>query len=137
MTLWLALHGLDGPTHTRARATLIQTRETLRAFLADQLETDARESVNAILRRGAERPVFAGKALVTEIEGSPGWRAPWRAARDLIALHAEYPGRIRSCANPDCPLYFLDTSRPGTRRWCSMSVCGNRDKTRRHYQRHH
>jgi predicted RNA-binding Zn ribbon-like protein len=36
--------------------------------------------------------------------------------------------RIRKCANPNCILYFRDTSRTGVRRWCSMASCGNRHK---------
>jgi predicted RNA-binding Zn ribbon-like protein len=36
--------------------------------------------------------------------------------------------RLRKCGNPDCVLHFLDTSKKGTRRWCSMQLCGNRHK---------
>ena len=38
--------------------------------------------------------------------------------------------RLRSC--PRCGWLFLDTSRGGRRRWCSMRVCGNREKVSRH-----
>jgi predicted RNA-binding Zn ribbon-like protein len=34
--------------------------------------------------------------------------------------------RIRQC--DACVLHFLDTSKKGTRRWCSMDICGNRAK---------
>jgi predicted RNA-binding Zn ribbon-like protein len=34
--------------------------------------------------------------------------------------------RLRKCAN--CVLHFHDTSKKGTRRWCSMQLCGNRLK---------
>lgn len=34
--------------------------------------------------------------------------------------------RVRKCAQ--CVLHFLDTSKKGTRRWCSMQLCGNRQK---------
>lgn len=34
--------------------------------------------------------------------------------------------RVRKCAH--CVLHFLDTSKKGTRRWCSMNLCGNREK---------
>ena len=34
--------------------------------------------------------------------------------------------RVRKCAN--CVLHFHDTSKKGTRRWCSMRFCGNRIK---------
>jgi predicted RNA-binding Zn ribbon-like protein len=47
-------------------------------------------------------------------------------ARDAIDLvsSAQLP-RVRNCANPECGALFLDSSRPGTRRWCSMNRCGN------------
>jgi predicted RNA-binding Zn ribbon-like protein len=34
--------------------------------------------------------------------------------------------RVRKCDN--CVLHFQDTSKKGTRRWCSMRFCGNRLK---------
>ena len=43
--------------------------------------------------------------------------------------------RIRACAAEDCGWLFLDTSRSGRRRWCSMRSCGNRAKARRFYAR--
>jgi predicted RNA-binding Zn ribbon-like protein len=50
-------------------------------------------------------------------------------ARDAIDLFTgPFAGRIRECAAGDCYLIFVDTSRPGKRRWCSMERCGNRHK---------
>lgn len=43
--------------------------------------------------------------------------------------------RVRECANAKCLWLFLDESKNGTRRWCSMSACGNRAKAHRHYAR--
>lgn len=34
--------------------------------------------------------------------------------------------RVRQCSS--CQLHFHDTSKKGTRRWCSMNICGNRSK---------
>lgn len=52
-------------------------------------------------------------------------------ARDGVRLLTdEPPERVRRCAAADCDLVFLDTSRPGQRRWCSMARCGNRAKVR-------
>ncbi|MBM3554222.1 MAG: hypothetical protein FJX47_01535 [Alphaproteobacteria bacterium] len=45
-------------------------------------------------------------------------------------------GRLRHCANDACLWLFLDDSKSGTRRWCSMAACGNRAKAHRHYFRH-
>ncbi len=42
---------------------------------------------------------------------------------------------VRQCAADDCAWLFLDESRNRSRRWCDMTVCGNRQKARRHYQR--
>jgi predicted RNA-binding Zn ribbon-like protein len=34
--------------------------------------------------------------------------------------------RLRQCRG--CVLHFYDTSKKGTRQWCSMKICGNRSK---------
>jgi predicted RNA-binding Zn ribbon-like protein len=39
--------------------------------------------------------------------------------------------RVGEC--PSCHWLFLDTSRGGRRRWCSMAVCGARVKAQRYY----
>lgn len=38
--------------------------------------------------------------------------------------------KVRICAAADCAVLFVDTSRTGRRRWCSMATCGNRAKQR-------
>lgn len=43
--------------------------------------------------------------------------------------------RIRKCEHQDCILYFVDTSKSGKRRWCSMELCGNRQKAADFYAR--
>ncbi len=42
---------------------------------------------------------------------------------------------LRKCENPACILYFYDVSKNHKRRWCSMSMCGNRSKVAAHYKR--
>lgn len=62
-------------------------------------------------------------------------------ARDGVALftatgfEAGDESRLRRCQNPACGLVFVDDSRAGSRRWCSMQRCGNRAKVRAHRQR--
>lgn len=54
-------------------------------------------------------------------------------ARDTIDLFTGPLGhRVRVCAAEDCAFLFVDASRPGTRRWCSMERCGNIAKIRTH-----
>jgi predicted RNA-binding Zn ribbon-like protein len=48
-------------------------------------------------------------------------------AHSLATLVAEVDrNRVRKCGQ--CVLHFHDTSKKGTRRWCSMQLCGNRLK---------
>jgi predicted RNA-binding Zn ribbon-like protein len=57
-------------------------------------------------------------------------------ARDAIdLLTGPLAGRIRECAAPDCALLFVDSSRPGQRRWCAGEACGNRTRTKAYRQR--
>jgi predicted RNA-binding Zn ribbon-like protein len=42
---------------------------------------------------------------------------------------------VKACEGPRCTLLFLDRTRGHARRWCSMSVCGNRAKQAAHRQR--
>jgi predicted RNA-binding Zn ribbon-like protein len=59
-------------------------------------------------------------------------RVVWRAG---VLLSSNDVKRLRRCANPDCGWLFLDRSKNGTRRWCSMRECGDRAKSKRYYQR--
>jgi predicted RNA-binding Zn ribbon-like protein len=57
-----------------------------------------------------------------------------RSAGDLLT--SEQLERVKECPGlGDCGWLFFDTSKNGSRRWCSMEGCGNRAKGRRHYQR--
>ncbi|MER7901407.1 CGNR zinc finger domain-containing protein [Streptomyces sp. NPDC096046] len=88
----------------------------------------------------------AGPPLTARIE--PGGIRSWApgatgahllstVARDAIDLFTgPFADRIRECGAHDCHLLFVDTSRPGRRRWCAMEHCGNREKVRAHRARH-
>ncbi|GAA5156166.1 CGNR zinc finger domain-containing protein [Pseudonocardia eucalypti] len=81
------------------------------------------EPFGALLER-AGTGVRAGQA-------SPEGSIPAYLA--LLAVQARFtlpPERVRSCGR--CGWLFLDSSRGGRRRWCSMSTCGNREKATRH-----
>jgi len=50
-------------------------------------------------------------------------------AREAVELFGGALGdRIRRCEGTGCALLFVDTSRSGARRWCSMAGCGNKAK---------
>jgi predicted RNA-binding Zn ribbon-like protein len=63
-------------------------------------------------------------------------RVLWEAAASAADLLTSPDlARVKTCPGAGCAWLFLDRSRNGTRRWCDMSVCGNRAKARRHYSR--
>lgn len=56
----------------------------------------------------------------------------WEVAASAVELLTRGPlHRLGDC--PSCHWLFLDTSKNGRRRWCSMTTCGARDKSRRYY----
>jgi predicted RNA-binding Zn ribbon-like protein len=67
---------------------------------------------------------------------------PVRRALGAVALDAARmlgtpaeAARIRICASQTCSARFYDRSPAGRRRWCSMALCGNEAKARRHRER--
>ena len=50
------------------------------------------------------------------------------AREGVSLLGGDFGDRIRQCEGPPCAVLFVDTSRKGDRRWCSMSACGNKAK---------
>ena len=84
--------------------------------------------------------LMAGHPMLTRLraDGSGHATELWFEARqpeDLLAPLAHSAAalfatvdrkRVRKCRQ--CVLHFNDTSKKGTRRWCSMRMCGNRLK---------
>jgi predicted RNA-binding Zn ribbon-like protein len=52
-----------------------------------------------------------------------------QSAADLLTSHAMV--HVHECGSPSCRWLFLDTSKNHSRRWCDMTICGNRMKARR------
>jgi predicted RNA-binding Zn ribbon-like protein len=119
------------------RAAIRSALEALAAGRA--VPADAVTPVNAVLRwtEGYDQLVPAGEGWrLGFVERSQ--RLEWllaAVARSAAELIAEGPAPVRTCASPTCVLYFYDTSRTGRRRWCSMAVCGNRNKVAAHARR--
>ncbi|MYX93695.1 hypothetical protein GT045_02435 [Streptomyces sp. SID486] len=137
LAVWLESNRLAGihPADAQALAHLRTAREALRAAV-DSSPGQAAPLVDAVLEHGRIRARLTAAGPAEEPEfADPSWAPAWLAARDYLNLLARAPERIRACAGGGCVLHFYDTSRNGTRRWCSMAVCGNRAKASRHYAR--
>lgn len=136
---WLAANGLTdhaGDAGDAARDALIEARAAIRGVVATGAAADRRR-LDRVLDRGRVRVVIDERGAITrDVEvRTPSWRPAVLAAMNLVELLETAPDRIRSCAHPNCVLWFFDTTRNGTRRWCSMAGCGNRAKAQRHYER--
>ncbi|TXK19137.1 ABATE domain-containing protein [Homoserinibacter sp. GY 40078] len=102
----------------------------------DPLEPDDIDTVNLYAASpdippaldGGRRQAGAGRIRVAQALSA--------LARDAVeVLAADDADRIRRCAADDCRTVYRDTSRTGSRRWCSMQRCGNRAKVRAHRAR--
>jgi len=142
------LRALARARDSRAAAAVLARARALREacfgiFLAlaerRRPPSDDLELLNAELQRALAhrcvRPADAGYALgwsgSDELD-APLWPVALSAAELLVS-----PGhdRIRRCASEVCLWLFHDNTRNGHRRWCDMSVCGNRAKVRAHRRR--
>jgi predicted RNA-binding Zn ribbon-like protein len=139
---WLAERGLISAT---ARITGADLERALHA----------REALREIVRANSGRlPDPAAIQLLHELADAGGITIRFETSGD-VRLHAAAPGlpgalgriiaraveaavegrwqRLKAC--PNCSWAFYDYSPSRTARWCSMSLCGNRLKTRAYYRR--
>lgn len=73
------------------------------------------------------RAVWMWDPIKSDVE-LPLW-AITQSAADLLTSAAI--AHVNECRSPTCRWLFLDTSKNHSRRWCDMSICGNRMKARR------
>lgn len=144
LSAWLAAHGLAGgdarlTSHDLDRALAV--REGLRALaFANNGESLEASAIDA-MRRASEgvgaqiRIEPAGPRFVTDptngIDAAIG-------AILAVTARAMIDGtwqRLKACPGRHCGWAFYDHSRNGSARWCSMKVCGDREKARAYYRR--
>jgi predicted RNA-binding Zn ribbon-like protein len=96
------------------------------------------EEVNRLLAKYPRQSVLAkkGGALIQIFPFEP--REPedvWAIIAEAVAalLTDTDHSRMRKCES--CVIHFLDSSKKGSRRWCSMNICGNRVKVASYQQR--
>lgn len=140
---------LEGTLPPGKRSSLLTSTRSLRELVRSLVQ-----------RRKAGRPVgvkeingFLAKSvshLHLEKEGKTGIRVTrqYRQAtpEQLLAPVAEAAADlltngdfdlVRNCEGPLCTLWFYDRTKAHRRRWCSMAVCGNRNKVAVFRQRAH
>jgi predicted RNA-binding Zn ribbon-like protein len=154
LAAWGARAGVASP-ETRSRLTRLARENPAKAGQALENARQLREALYRIFSRIAvdRRPSASdlellrmafqeglGRAKLEHHGRRYRWQLDhdlesirWSVARDAVAmLEDDDLRRLKLCPGNNCGWVFLDTSRNGTRRWCSMAGCGNRTKARRH-----
>ena len=140
ISAWLAAAGMAPDGAARGGAEMRELREQLRSTV-DVLRIGAPPPAALI---GAINAKLAQVSVRLRLEASAtGFRLAEQfdagAAGPCGVIAADFarfigeiePERLRRCSNPACTMVFYDTSKNKTRRWCTMAICGNRDKVAR------
>lgn len=130
---WMVSSGMAGSAPKTTARDLSIARELREALY---VLAGRRKGAKADVARNTLNRIAGGVAAVPclQADGSLHLKGTGGAllvslAREAVRLFgSETADRIRQCQSPTCTLYFIDTSRKGDRRWCSMSACGNKAK---------
>jgi predicted RNA-binding Zn ribbon-like protein len=131
-----------GVRHESQRRRAVRLRETLASLFQARAERRPLPAgASAALTRWT-REAWRHRELADH-RGTPAWR--WQSRIDAVdrilfdlvleagtLLLSPDADRIRICAGAGCGWFFLDRSKAGRRRWCSMAACGNRVKVRQY-----
>lgn len=131
---WLVAAGLTSTPPEANDADLVEAlrlREAIYA-LADahvnnfENALGARDMLNAIAAGVPAIPRLSADGV--ELVGPASALLTTLAHEAIHLFGGEMADRLHQCQSPGCTIFFVDTSRSGARRWCSMSGCGNKAK---------
>ena len=139
----LARKWRDTPQATAFLRDLLKFRERLRAVVIRQeaglsvsetfiaeLNSLLKHHPSVIALRRHANKLGLGAAF-TPRKPKDLWVPIANAVADLLSDRSLE--RVRKCEG--CIVHFLDTSKKGSRRWCSMNICGNKVKVAAYQQR--
>jgi predicted RNA-binding Zn ribbon-like protein len=136
---WLRGHGLleDGLIDDVERERVVAVREALRELLLANNDghTPAMEAVATLRAAAARAPLAVDVAADGAVALAPVGGGVDAALGRLLAItyRAAATGewrRLKACRDDRCRWAFYDGSRNRSGHWCSMAVCGNRNKVR-------
>ena len=140
---WMGDAGLSektGMITSADRRHALDLRAAIRSFV--QIPPESRAKARAAMDR--INKISGHYPLVMRITHSGDFALqPAHASQGLGRIVAELYGlatsgrldRLKMCNSPECHWVFFDRSKPGSRKWCSSLVCGNRQKTRDYRRR--
>lgn len=143
LAAWLTAKGLvDSGTKVSAaeHARVIDLRERLRDALEATTHgvsaADAYRRLDAIAAGVPLRVRFGAAAHLEAVRPQAAPALGPILATVYDALAEEAVTRLKVCRNDGCRWAFYDTSRNRSGVWCSMAICGNRQKGRVYRRRH-
>lgn len=129
-------------THARA----VALREALFGLLSAVAHEEQPAIADLTTLTSTLHEGLAHLSMTTSDEGTlvASWRGAaqrldwpiWEVAGSAAALVlSDHPSWLKQCPGDRCGWLFIDRSRSHSRRWCTSTMCGNRERARRHYQR--
>lgn len=128
-TAWCSDHGLTAPADTKS---VREVRDILRNSVNHGDHGGDGDAISAVASPWPLHVIIRNGVPVLTAADAVG--AVLAAAVHLVAT--EHWDRVKICPADDCLWAFYDRSRNRSRTWCSMSVCGNREKARSWRERH-
>lgn len=129
------------PPDREGLSRVLALRESLRALLRTNNGEEVEAAELAPLREAAERSRYrTALSADGQLDLAParsdlsGFEARLLLAVERLQSHGAWP-RLKACTDDECQWAFYDATRNHSRTWCSMEVCGNREKTRRYRAR--
>jgi predicted RNA-binding Zn ribbon-like protein len=141
---WLRERGLLEPgvrVHEEDRRQAVRVREALRSMLLANAGHEPAPDAPEILDKAARRARL-GLRFIPDGTGrlEPGMGGVDGALGRLLAIAATAMAegtwsRLKACRSDTCQWAFYDNTRNRSGVWCSMAVCGNREKVRAYRRR--
>jgi predicted RNA-binding Zn ribbon-like protein len=135
---WLARNGMPADVRPDDPATAREVREALRSLLHANNGAPRDPAAEAVLDRAARRarlePVFGAAALVPRATGVDAAVGHVLGAAFASMLDGSW-SRLKACPREVCGWAFYDRSSNASATWCSMRVCGGREKAGAYYRR--
>jgi predicted RNA-binding Zn ribbon-like protein len=130
-------HSVDGDAFVAARSLRAALRRlALANTIGTPLAPEHRDAVDAAL---SPFPLVV-RSAEDGVGLAPGGSGAMRALAAIVAVVAEARAagaweRLKACRQETCGWLFYDTSRNRSSSWCSMQVCGSREKSKAYRDR--
>lgn len=134
----------DGEAGSAELPAALAARELLYRFFLDRVHGHRTPDADRARLGRLASLAYEAASLDQAADGRLAWR--WDPAQLATARHVAVTAavellgqspaaRLRQCPGDHCGWFFLDTTKRGNRRWCSMSECGQEAKTARRRER--